>query len=232
MISVITPSVRPDGLYLVEKALKRQTFRDFEWIVQGREGEKPDDLVWTLNRDYNHAIRKAKGELVVSWQDWTYAKPDALERFWNHYLAEPKTLVTGVGNKYQDDTWSVVIWQDPRERSDQGSYYPCYWMDVEWNFASIPREAIYAVGGFLESFDQYFGLDAYNVNERINEVGGYDFKIDQSIRSYSLTHGRPDKWDELNWQTNNRYTEIKNKLRLEGQWPVAKYLELSDKSNK
>ena len=197
-ITVITPSVRPDGLKLVEKALKRQTFRDFDWIVQGKGGEIPDNCVWRLNRDYNIAIQKAKGELIVSWQDWTYANPDVLERFWNHYQEEPKTLVTGVGNKYQDDTWTVMTWKDPRERSDQGSYYPCYFNDIEWNFCAVPKQALYDVGGFDEYLDRWYGMDGYSVVDRINMIGGYDFKIDQGIKSYSLEHGRPPQWEEKN----------------------------------
>lgn len=214
MISVITPTIRPEGLALVEKALKRQTFKDYEWIVQEREGELPEGCVWTLNRDYNRAIAKAKGELIVSWQDWTYAKPDALEKFWYHYENDRKTLVTGVGNKYMDDTWTAKVWQDPRERDDQGTFYPCYYNDIEFNFCAIPKNAFYAVGGFDESLDKFFGMDGFSVVERLSLLGGWDFKIDQTNKSYSLEHSRPEKWDELNWigerYNNHRTTYIEN----------------------
>ena len=198
MISVLTLSVRPEGLALVEKALKRQTFKDFEHIIQGRAIPLADPNVWTLNYDYNEAIKKSKGDLIVSWQDWTYADPTALEKFWFHYQQEPKTLVTAVGNKYADDTWTVKTWQDPRERSDQGTFYPCYFNDIEFNLCSIPRSALFDIGGFDESLDRYFGMDGYSVVDRINLFGGYDFKIDQTIKSYSLEHGRPENWEEKN----------------------------------
>lgn len=198
MISILTPSVRPEGLALVEKALSRQTYTDWEWIVQGRDGDLPDGLVWTLNRDYNKAIRKAKGDLIVSWQDWTYADPDTLEKFAFHYSQEPKTLVTAVGNKYANEEWLVKTWQDPRERDDQGTYYPCFFNDIEWNLCSVPKQALYDVGGFDEDLDKYFGMDGFSVLERINLIGGYDFKIDQTIKSYSLEHGRPKDWEEKN----------------------------------
>lgn len=207
LLSVITPSVRPEGLKLVEKALNRQTFRDFEWIVQGREKPLSKGEVWSLNRDYNCAIRKSRGDLIVSWQDWTHAKPDCLERFVQHFKDEPKTLVTGVGNKYTDETWMVVSWQDPRKRSDQGSYYQCFFNDIEWNLCSVPREAIYAVGGFDESLDKLgYGMDGFSVVDRINLLGGYDFKIDQGIESFSLEHGRLPEWDEKNLV--NKYQPI------------------------
>ena len=133
MLSVITCTSRgKEALNLVEKSLDRQTFQDFEWIVQEKSPPRKG-MVWNLNYDYNRAIERSKGDLIISWQDWTYARPDALEKFMFHFKEEPKTLVTAVGNKYSDDTWSVVMWQDPRKRSDQGTYYGCYFNDIEFN---------------------------------------------------------------------------------------------------
>lgn len=199
MITVITPTVRgEEALALVNKALKRQTFRDFEHIIANREGNVPEGLVWTLNRDMNRAIRQAKGYLIVSWQDHTYAGPDTLERFFQHFVQEPNTLVTAVGNKYSDPSWTVTTWQDPRIRKDQGTYYQCFFQDIEYNLCAIPKKAIYGVGGWDETLDAFYGMDGYSVSDRINMIGGYDFKIDQSIVSYSIEHGRPEKWEELN----------------------------------
>ena len=198
MISVITPTARGDeALELVEKALKRQTHKDFEWIVQKKTPVKEGN-VWSLNHDYNVAIKKAKGELIISFQDWTYADPDCLEKFWTHYKQEPKTLVSAVGNKYKDDTWREVVWQDPRMREDQGTWYGCYFADIEFNLSAVPREAFYAIGGFDEKLDRYFGMDGYGVADRLNILGGYDFKLDQTIKSYSLEHGRPKGWEKHN----------------------------------
>lgn len=206
-ITVITPSVRPKGIELVARALKRQTFRDFEWIVEKPEG-KPKGLYWTIYRDYNRAVRKAKGELIVSWQDYTYADPQALEKFWTHYQNEPKTIVTGVGNKYEDEEWTVQTWQDPRERDDQGSFYGCYYNDIEWNFCSIPKKAILEVGGFDERLDKYSSLCGLDVLDRLNIKGGWDFKIDQTNKSYSLEHGRLPGWEE-NSPFNGAYDKIR-----------------------
>jgi len=198
-ISVITPTARgKEAIELVERALKRQTFRDFEWIVQKKAKKQLPGDVWSLNKDYNKAIRKANGELIVSWQDWTFADPDALEKFWRHYEKDNKVIVSGVGNKYKDDTWMAQTWQDPRQNNKYGSYYGCYFMDIEWNFAALPRKALYAVGGFDEWLDQYYGMDGYSVNDRLNMVGGWDFRLDQTNKSYSLEHGRPKRWDEKN----------------------------------
>lgn len=224
-ISVITCTVRPDGLPLVKKALAQQSYRNFEWIIADREGSIPDGLCWTLNRDYNRAIRQAKGDLIISWQDYTYAKPDTLERFWNHYTQNPNFLVTAVGNKYTDHYWTVETWRDPRIRTDQGSFYRCYPQDIEWNLCSVPKKALYAVGGFMEDLDVGYGLDGFCVNQRIDEIGGYDFYIDQTIKSYSLEHARPDDWEEKNLIHEGRYNSLVEKLRRAGKWPVAPYLQ-------
>lgn len=223
-ISVLTCTARPEGIPLVQKALKRQTFKDFEHIIQEKTPTKPGNS-WSLCADYNLAIKQSKGDLIVSWQDWTFADPTCLEKFWYHFTKEPKTLVTAVGNKYADDTWTVKTWQDPRERSDQGTYYPCYPSDIEANLCSIPRQALYDVGGFDEDMDKWYGLDFFNVAQRIDKFGGYDFKIDQTIKSYSLEHGRLSKdWDKNNWMFGDRYNNHIAKRREEEKYPVLSYL--------
>ena len=64
-ISVITPSIRPEGLKIVRECLLNQTFKDFEWLV---------DINWTgkhdLNASFNRLIRRASGELIVFYQDY------------------------------------------------------------------------------------------------------------------------------------------------------------------
>jgi hypothetical protein len=220
MISVITPSVRPEGLRLVEKALNRQVFRDFEWIVNDKRYE---GRYWGVYRAYNDLVRQAKGDLLISWQDHTFADPDCLEKFWLHYQQEPKTIVSGVGNKYSDETFMVKTWQDPRERTDQGTYYKCFPNDIELNLASFPRESIYAVGGFDEYMDFYSSLCGLDVLQRLDALGGYDFKLDQTIKSYSTEHGRLPKWEE-NSPFHGAYDERVRDLIAKKEYPVLNYL--------
>jgi len=196
LISVITPSIRPEGLALVEKALKRQTFKDFEWIVD-TSPEKNEGDYWGIYKAYNRLLKKCKGELVVTVQDYTFFNPGGLEKFWFHFQQEPKTIVSGVGNKYSDDTWTVKTWQDPRERDDQGTFYQCFYNDIELNYSAWPKEAFYAVGGFDEYLDKYSSLCGLDVLDRLNMIGGWNFKLDQTNKSYSLEHGRLPGWDEF-----------------------------------
>jgi len=235
-ISVITPSIRKEGLKLVSKALKKQTFRDFDWWV-GAPFPPLEEInydywilddfkggFWSLNRIYNKLIEHSRGELIVSWQDYTYAKPDALEKFWFHYQNNPRAIVTGVGNKYKDESWQVKIWQDPRERNDQGSFYECYPNDIEFNFCAVPREAFYQIGGFDEKMDFLgYGMDGISVVERLDALG-WKFYIDQTNKSYSLKHGRPKGWEKYNL-LHGGYIKRKKQLIEKGKWPVLDYLK-------
>src|ERR1035437_8527622 len=80
-ISVITPSIRCEGLKIVQQSLEKQTFQDFEWLTEiGIPGRGHD-----LNAAYNRMLRRAKGELIVSLQDFIKAPPQYLQKFWDAY---------------------------------------------------------------------------------------------------------------------------------------------------
>lgn len=234
-ITVITPSVRHDGLDLVQKALNRQTFKKFEWIIVSPSkpphvckfvqdpGKSVGDY-WSVYKAYNRAVEASSSDLIVSWQDFTFADPDALGKFWVHYKNEPKTLVTAVGNKYKDETFMAQTWKDPRERDDLGSFYQCYPNDIEWNLCSVPKEAIYSVGGFDEYMDKYSSLCGLDVLQRLDKLGGYDFKIDQSIKSYSTEHGRLPGWEE-NSPFKGAYDKRVSDLIDSKIYPVLNYLK-------
>lgn len=212
MITILTPSNRNiEGLRLVERALIRQS-EDFEWIIGSPE--EPEGLkipfkyvqdppkkegdYWVLNKLYNEMIRQASGDLLISVQDFTYFDPDGLSKFAFHYSQNPNAIISGVGNKYADDTWTAITWKDPRQRDDMGSFYEVHFADVEGNYCAVPKEAILDVGGFDEDLDQHAGMDWYSVLERMDMTGKYKFYLDQTNESYSLEHGRYDDWEARN----------------------------------
>ena len=197
LVSIITPLGRSkEKLQVVEKALKRQSFKDYEWLIEERQEPLAQGKYWDVYAGYNRMVKRAKGELLISWQDSTFAKSDTLEKFVYHYQQEPKTIVSAVGNKYSDDSWTVKTWQDPRERDDQGSYYYVNHPDIELNLCSLPKQAIYDVGGFDETLDYYSSLCGLDVLQRLWLQGGWKFALDQTIKSFSLEHGRLKGWDE------------------------------------
>ena len=158
--------------------------------------------------------------MIVSWQDWTYVNPDTLDKLWTHYKCEPDTIISGVGHKYSDDTWTQLIWKDPREREDMGRFYETDYNNIEWNFCSVPKQALYDVGGFDEYFDKFSSLCGLDVLARLSAVGGWRFKLNQDIKTYSLNHGRLPEWEKNEpfngpWQ-DRLHSYIAN--------PVLKYL--------
>jgi len=224
LISIITPTIRKEGLDIVKLALKRQTFKDFEWLIGSPFDPEINEarwivddfkgLTWTFNRISNKLLKSAKGDLIVSWQDYTFADADALEKFARHYLINNKILVSGVGNKYKKvyPELGEQIWQDPRINNNYGTFYECYPVDWEANFAMAPKQSFYDIGGYDEYLDNYFSMDNVSVVERIDDLKKYKFYLDQTIKSYSLMHNRPEGWDEKH-AMHGAYQSRKNYLK-------------------
>jgi hypothetical protein len=71
-ISVLTPSIRPQGLAITQQCLTEQTFTDFEWLTEIGLPNRGHDL----NSAYNRMLKRANGELVVSLQDYIKVRPE------------------------------------------------------------------------------------------------------------------------------------------------------------
>jgi hypothetical protein len=221
-ISIITPSVRLSGLPLVNRAIKRQTIDKnlIEWLICSPFNPDipeakwiPDTFtgrIWSINRAYNLLIKNCEANLIVSWQDYTFADADALSKFFYHFEREPNTVVGAVGNKYSDEEFINKVWQDPREIND-GSYSETPFCNIEGNLCSVPKHLFYAIGGFDEELDQKFGMDFYSVMIRLSFAKLCKFKLNQTIKSYSLPHERPEGWDTNNWI--NDYEPIRQKYQ-------------------
>lgn len=249
-ISVITPTIRPDAISIVEKALKNQQFDgEFEWLIcmplrdqDIPEVILPDDFVptriyndtfrggfWTLNRVYNKLFEEAQGELVVSLQDNIWVPPDGLQKFWDAYEEQPKALISGVGDQYEkieEGRPMVKIWSDPRKTDKYGTFYECMWNDCEWNWAAIPKMAWASVGGLDEKLDFLgFGGDQLEMCDRLDDAKIFKFFIDQENESFTVRHDRSDHGGEENWDKNHvlfneEYAKRKNELIKKKQWPV------------
>jgi len=247
-ITVVTPSIRKDGLSVVLKALSNQTFDDFEWLLGTPFAPKLDvDAIkdflwvednfkggfWSLNRIYNKMFKKARGEIIVTLQDNIWVPPDGLQKFIDAFEEYPDAIISGVGDQYERlDEWGkpeVKIWADPRKTNNHGSFYEIYPSDIEFNWAAFSRRAIFDVGGFCEELDYTgYGMDGYQVCERW-DVLGYKFFIDQSNESFTLRHDRSDFGGEDNWNKNNnmtngQYEKVREEFIKKHQWPRMLYL--------
>lgn len=236
--SILTPSVRPEGLKLVKQALAYQDFKDYEWIICSPDrfrkeivdvlgdfpytfiGNPPlkDWQVWDLNYSYNRMLEKSNGELIVSWQDYTFADSDLLAKLWKHYTDDDKSVVSVLGNKYPDDDFDIPSWIDPRYGLTQYN-----WQDIEWNMCGCPKKLLYDIGGWIEEMDSHFGLDGYNINHRLVDAGIAHFKLEKDCRTYSLFHTRDTGWDKRNYLNGRdapEYDKLVERLKKEGSWPI------------
>lgn len=165
-ISVLTPSIRTEGLWIVQRSLGMQTFKDFEWLTEiGIPGDGHD-----FNAAMNRMLRRAKGELIVSLQDYIKAPEDYLQKFWDAYQAHPRTFFTApVGKSATEDFTGEIRWdwrayQDAKPKSD------CWEIDS----GCAPKAALFEVGGFDEHLDQWWSFDNVSVGKRA-ELAGYEF---------------------------------------------------------
>ncbi len=173
-ISVLTPSIRPEGLKVVQESLAKQSFKDFEWLVEvGVPGQGHD-----LNAAYNRMLKRAKGELIVSVQDYINMPADYLQKFWDAYQKHPKTFFTAPVGKVDNLDFKGSIKWDWRSRTEGN--VPMDIVDSRWDCWEIdsgcaPLSALKEIGGFDEELDLHWSCDNVNVGCRA-DLAGYTFK--------------------------------------------------------
>lgn len=165
LISVLTPSIRPEGLKRVQDSLAQQTFQDFEWLTEISIPEKGCDL----NAAYNRMLKRAKGELVVSLQDFIRIPSDGLQRFWEAYTEHPDTFFTAPVGQTLD--YEHIQW-DWRKNPDA----TMNWHSWEIDWGAAPLGALLKIGGFDEELDNGWSYDNVNVGLRA-EMAGYKFAL-------------------------------------------------------
>jgi hypothetical protein len=229
-ISVLTPTVREKGLDIVLKGLCRQTIPCGEWLI----GSRFDPLIstwvrddfeggfWSFGRIMNKMLRQAKGDLIVSIQDYTFFNPEALEKFQFYFEKDPLSIVSGIGDKYDSvyPELGVRTWTDPRRQAGKG-FHECPFHYIEGNFCAFPKQAFIDIGGLDESLDFLgLGLDFYSLLDRLNIQGKYKFYLDDTNESFSLMHDRVKDWDEKNI-TTEQYKEKRKEYLVN---PVLNFL--------
>lgn len=171
-ISVLTPSIRPAGLEITRQCLLQQTFKDFEWLT---------DINWTgkhdLSASYNRMLRRAKGELVVSLQDYIKVLPNYLEKWWQCYQENPDTFLTAPVGKVDNLNFTgKAVWDWRSYRNDETkNIRENSWDCWEIDSGAAPLKALVEIGGFDEATDNHWSCDNVNVGCRA-ELAGYKFK--------------------------------------------------------
>lgn len=178
-ISVITPTIRPQFLDITKKCLEEQTFSDFEWIIE------PGLTRWgyTLPKDWNKALGKAKGEIVVMLQDCIKIEPDFLEKLDTLHKESPNSLFTFPVGKVND--FSENPNWDWRKSGERREVNPFEW---EIDLASAPLEVFYEVGGFDERFCEGWSWENCEIAYRINALKKYKFEVIPNIEGIAIDH--------------------------------------------
>lgn len=162
----------------LQESLRKQTFKDFEWLTEVSFPEKGHDL----NASFNRMIRRAKGELLVFYEDYTTVPENFLEKCWELYQKEPKTFWTFPVGKTLD--WENIIWDWRKDTNGEIEY-----VGWEADLACAPLKALQDIGGFDEELDQYWSGDNLNVALRASLLH-YKFKVYNGIQGIAYNHDK------------------------------------------
>lgn len=206
-ITVITTSIRPHGLAITQECLKRQTFQDFEWLVELGTGLQHD-----LNASYNRALRRAKGELVISLQDYIKIPDDGLEKFWNAYQENKNMFFTAPVGKCATEEYEnpKYDWRNFR-LNEEINYSEC---EMDWG--AFPLSIAKEIGGFDEALDAYWSSDNVNFCYRAKLHGVLFKNIENNAQAYdhdaNIKHPFREKFNP-NFN-NERMKEFDRGLKL------------------
>lgn len=177
-ISVITPSIRPKGLEITQSSLKEQTFQGFEWIQEIGLGTKHD-----FNQAMNRMIRRSKGELIVIVQDYIRLPSDFLQKCWDAYQEDKKSLYTcPVGKSKSLDYDGDIKW-DWRAIPQARMGLEMWEIDAGFCAKAILED----IGGFDERLDEYWSMDNVSVGRRAALLG-YGFKCISDNKCVAYDH--------------------------------------------
>lgn len=177
-ISVITPTIRTDGLSALHISLAEQTFNDFEWLVEIGFPHRGCDLSRALNR----MLKRAKGELIVILQDHIRIQPNGLELFFNEWRRNKNRFFTApVGKRGRRE----IVW-DWRVEGDNRIINPAEW-EMDW--ACAPKKAFYDVGGFDERYDNGWSWENAELAVRAS-MAGYSFLVLPKNEAVAYDHDK------------------------------------------
>lgn len=174
-ISVLTMTCRPNGLEAVRNSLLKQTFTDFEWLV---------DINWTGKVDFNKAsnrlLKRSQGELIVFVQDYVELPEDGLQQFWDAHKEKPIYYTAPV--THYDEEGEKSDW---RLKTSGTIEYQGWEIDC----GSAPRDLLFETGGFDEDMDKYWGYDNVSVALRAQMLG-HEFACLPHIHARAYDHNK------------------------------------------
>lgn len=186
MISVLTPTIRPQFLGITKNALDKQTYTDFEWLVEvGLEGRG-----FTLPADFNKMLARAKGDTIVILEDCTRVPPDALSVI-SKLDHEKKAYTFPVGKiqvGHDESVYDEVAWDwrksTGKARGTNALPSPSHW---EIDFSSAPKSLFFDVGGFDEEFGKGWSWENVELAYRASKLG-YEFFVETGTEGIAFDH--------------------------------------------
>jgi len=249
LVSVVVPTIRYGGLDTTFQGLGNQTFSKdmYEVIIiddlpESREKEvksysekcgvkikysRSKTPFWKGNEMIanarNTGLLYAEGKLVVFIDDYTYVKPDFLERHYKVYgescgkfsLIGQLINVQYVPPQKRPADISVVPRKTVKRRTSDGTEQP--WedfrivggkvIDAHWGWwwtcnASAPLDKIVEVNGFDEEYDGCTAGEDMDLAMRLSRVGCH-FTFDPECKAWHMDHDNPQLEPSL------RFPEIK-----------------------
>lgn len=214
-LSVLTVSKRAGWEEQAYACLNNQTYKDYEWIVVSELPLVVDHLkapnkirTSNLNASLNHGLRHCNGRYVVFYQDFIIIAPGTLKRL---VAAADKT-----GGFVTTATHEAGVFDGRYTGVD--CLRPCLPEEWEANVAIAPMDAIRALGGFDEEYDDGWSWDNVNLAERAAMLG-YTFWIDEAIQPQLLPH---PKEPELHpdWTPNGEFHAERMRAIKDGRHPL------------
>lgn len=234
-ISVVTPSIRPDGLELTRATLQAQTFKDFEWLIGSSFDPNIPEAVWvkddftggfwTLNRIQTKLCEAAKGELIVFLQDYIWVSPDGLQKFWDRYK-ETGAAIVGVGDKFDSvevgGRHGKMTHVDVRRAQLHSTFEkakdPATALEMNW--ACCPKSALKAVNYFVDEADfKGFSCDNVMVADRMHRKVGLEVYTDSTNECWGYEHPRVSRdWEKYHL----KYTDYFKQKQYLAREPAIK----------
>lgn len=219
MISVITPTIRPELLYLTEETLRGQTFRSFEWLVETGDPKEG----FTLPTDFNNALRKAQGDIIVILQDCILIPQTALEEI--SKLNHEKTAYTYPVGKEKADADNhrgkkEIAW-DWRKHRDIGELpSPAHW---EIDLGSAPKSLFFDVGGFDEDFNNGWSWENVEIAYRASLLG-YKYELSRVTEGVAFDHDAAQEHPFRGKRENNDVRATQSRVMADGGRIKLEYL--------
>lgn len=186
-ISVISPSIRPQYLNITQECLERQTFQDFEWLVDIDLRNNGYQLPKALNR----LLKRSKGEIIVMLQDCITVDDNFLQHVVDTYTGDFVTYPLGKKNGDNID-WD---WR----KGNNNIIQPQEW---EADLAVAPRKAFFDIGGYDETYCDGWSWENVEVAYRA-KAAGYNFICDNRVSGVAIDHDKEVENPFRNKKPNN-----------------------------